>query len=59
MPDDLPMRTDVADFLRLVRLDILCVALGTLVIAHAVPLVGPFGQRDYRPFDGSYAVESP
>src|SRR6267154_2653521 len=43
MPDDLPMRTDVGDFLRLVRLDILCVALGTLVIAHSVPLVGPFG----------------
>jgi hypothetical protein len=43
MPDDFPVRAVVVDFLRLVRLDILCVALGTLVIAHAVPLVGPFG----------------
>jgi hypothetical protein len=41
MPDDLPVRTVIVDFLRLVRLDILGVALGTLVIAHAVPLVGP------------------
>lgn len=47
MPDDLPVRTDAGDFLRLVRLDILCVALGTLVIAHAVPLVGPFGPAVY------------
>jgi hypothetical protein len=43
MPDDFPVRAVVVDFLRLVRLDIFCVALGTLVIAHAVPLVGPFG----------------
>jgi hypothetical protein len=43
MPDDLPVRAVIVDFLRLVRLDIFCVALGTLVIAHAVPLVGPFG----------------
>jgi hypothetical protein len=43
MPDDLAVRAVIVDFLRLVRLDIFCVALGTLVIAHAVPLVGPFG----------------
>ena len=43
MPDDFPLRAVVVDFLRLVRLDIFCVALGTLVIAHAVPLVGPLG----------------
>ena len=43
MPDDLPVRTVIVDFLRLVRLDIFGVALGTFVIAHAVPLVGPFG----------------
>ena len=44
MPDDLPVRTVIVDFLRLVRLDIFGVALGTFVIAHAVPLVGPFGR---------------
>jgi len=43
MPDDFPGRAVIVDFLRLVRLNIFCVALGTLVIAHAVPLVGPFG----------------
>jgi hypothetical protein len=43
MPDDLSVPTVIVDFLRLVGLDILCVALGTLVIAHAIPLVGPLG----------------
>jgi hypothetical protein len=43
MPDDFPVRAVIVDFLRLVRLDIFCVALGTLLIAHAVPLVGPLG----------------